>query len=58
MRESPLSSAQRPAKQAEPSKKFPSDLGHNSVVCRGKPAWKCRRLIIGTRAYERPVMQK
>jgi len=28
MRESPLSSAQRPAKQAEPSKKFPSDLGH------------------------------
>ena len=46
-------------RKKKPSKKFRSEFGHTPLSLEEKIPWKCRRLVIGTGAYEGlPVMKE
>ena len=47
------------ARKKKPSKRFQGDFGHTPLSVEEDIPWKCRQLVIGTRAYGRlPVMEE
>src|SRR6266704_5668209 len=46
-------------RKKKPSKKFREEFGHTPLSIGEDIPWKCRRLVIGTGAYDRlPVMEE